>query len=100
MDKTKRERSRSRSRSRSSNGSSKDSNIIKSSDETAFLLDSRKRLTIRKFKNKLLVDIREFYDDNGTLKPGKKGISLSVDNWKQIKKYMEKIDKEIERQQK
>ena len=96
MEKRTRERSRSRSRSNDSH----DSNVIKTDEETAFLLDSRKRLTIRKFKNKLLVDIREFYDDHGTLKPGKKGISLSVDNWKQIKKYMNKIDKEIERQQK
>jgi hypothetical protein len=42
------------------------------------------------------VDIREFWsDDNGNWKPGKKGISLTVDNWNKIKEYMSEIDSAI-----
>jgi hypothetical protein len=42
------------------------------------------------------VDIREFWSDNsGDWKPGKKGISLTVENWNKIKIWMDKIDEAI-----
>lgn len=38
-------------------------------------LGSRKRVSVSEFKGKLLVDIREYYEDkaDGSMKPGKKG---------------------------
>ena len=33
---------------------------------------------VRDFKGKALIDIREYYDAGGQLKPGKKGIALNV----------------------
>ena len=36
-------------------------------------LDRFKRVTVREFKGSIFVDIREFYDKNGELLPGKKG---------------------------
>ncbi|KAI9100643.1 transcriptional Coactivator p15-domain-containing protein [Phlyctochytrium arcticum] len=61
------------------------------------LLDGKKRLSISKFKNLTLVDIREYYKDktSGTEKPGKKGISISVSAWKTIKEHFEEIDSAI-----
>jgi len=48
---------------------------------------------VSKFKGKTLVNIREYYtDDIGDLKPGRKGISLSVDQWKVIVQNMERIN--------
>ena len=50
--------------------------------ETIINLDAKKRVTVRKFNNVNLVDIREFYTDaNGDQKPGKKGISLTEDTY-------------------
>lgn len=55
--------------------SSSKSRKVKSEDEDsiAFELSTKRRVTVRKWRGTLYVDIREFYDDNGTSKPGKKG---------------------------
>lgn len=57
-----------------------------SKNETVIELDKKKQVTIRKFNNINLVDIREFYIDKDTKekKPGKKGISLTEDTWKRL----------------
>ena len=47
------------------------------------------------FKGKLLIDIREYYGDDHDLKPGKKGISLSVEQWKKLKDNLAAIDDKI-----
>ncbi|XP_062517105.1 RNA polymerase II transcriptional coactivator-like [Corticium candelabrum] len=38
-----------------------------------FDLDKKRRVTISSFKGQWRVDIREFYEDDGQLKPGRKG---------------------------
>ncbi|XP_014293411.1 RNA polymerase II transcriptional coactivator [Halyomorpha halys] len=53
-------------------------------DENSWHLDKRRFLKVREFKGKLMVDIREFYEADGELKPGKKGISLSVEQWRKL----------------
>ena len=73
-----------------------DDDIIVGEKEVAFLLDQRKRVTVHKFKGQLKVDIREYYDDNGTMKPGKKGLSLNLDNWTKLKDFIDKIDEAID----
>ena len=70
--------------------------IIVGEKEVAFLLDQRKRVTVHKFKGQLKVDIREYYDDKGEMKPGKKGLSLNLDNWNKLKEFMDKIDEAID----
>jgi uncharacterized protein (DUF3820 family) len=67
-------------------------------DEIILKLDKFKRLSLRKYKGKLLIDIREFYLDkfSGELKPGKKGIALNLENWNKIKNHISDIDEGIE----
>ncbi|CAH6723140.1 hypothetical protein CLIB1444_13S01244 [[Candida] jaroonii] len=55
-------------------------------EDVVIPLDSKKQVTVRKFNNINLVDIREFYVDkaSGEKKPGKKGISLTEEVWKNL----------------
>ncbi|XP_058963573.1 activated RNA polymerase II transcriptional coactivator p15 [Pocillopora verrucosa] len=62
-----------------------------------FELTNKRRVTVREFKGKILVDIREFYEDSaGEMKPGKKGISLQLDQWETLKNHIADIDEAIE----
>ena len=44
-------------------------------------------MTVRKWSDATLVDIREYYQigGEGPYKPGKKGISLSVEQWRALR---------------
>lgn len=61
------------------------------SPEHTLPLISKKRVSVRKFKGKTLVDIREYYVDDGEEKPGRKGIALSVEDWKELVKNVDQI---------
>ena len=50
----------------------------KNSDgETFFDLGKKRRVTVRKVEGDTVIDVREFYDAGGEMKPGKNGISLT-----------------------
>ena len=74
----------------------KNEDIIKGENDIKFILDNKKRISVHKFKGKLYVDFREFYEDNGEMKPGKKGISLTVENWEKLKGFIDDIDESID----
>ena len=58
---------------------------------------NEKRCTVSKFKGKVLVDIREYYQaDDGEMKPGRKGISLAAKDWKTLTSYSSLITEAIE----
>lgn len=55
-------------------------------------LSAKRRVTASKFNKMLLINIREYYEADGELKPGKKGISLSVDQYKAFLKAVPGIN--------
>ncbi|XP_002128161.2 activated RNA polymerase II transcriptional coactivator p15-like [Ciona intestinalis] len=60
------------------------------------LLGKMKFIDVRTFKDKILIDIREHYQKDGEIKPGKKGISLSTEQWEKLKMCMEEVDSRIQ----
>jgi len=69
-------------------------------EESWIDLGTRKRLTVRKFKGKQYVDIREFYEDKetGQKKPGKKGVSLAADEWREVRRVADAVDRLLSRE--
>ncbi|ORX63793.1 putative RNA polymerase II transcriptional coactivator [Anaeromyces robustus] len=56
-------------------------------------LDTKRRVQVRTFKNMTLIDIREFFKTkDNEYRPTKKGISLTLDAWKQLKDSIADID--------
>ena len=72
-----------------------DNSIVVGKDEITIGLDSKKKVSIRKFKGQIYVDIREYYEKDGEKKPSKKGISLKPDLWEKLKSRMSDIDTAI-----
>ncbi|KAI0768418.1 transcriptional Coactivator p15-domain-containing protein [Irpex lacteus] len=56
-------------------------------------LGKKRRATVSSFKGAVFLNIREYYDaGSGDLRPGKKGISLSAEQWNVLKDNAEIID--------
>ncbi|XP_023231488.1 activated RNA polymerase II transcriptional coactivator p15 isoform X2 [Centruroides vittatus] len=64
-------------------------------ETSMFQLSKMRYVSVREFRGKVMVDIREYYDSNGDLKPGKKGICLSLDQWNSLKEHIDSIDDAI-----
>jgi len=72
-------------------------------DEVVGEINATKRVTIRKFREKIvLADIREYYQEkeSGEMKPGRKGISLTIDQIEKVAASMPRILSEIRKLQK
>lgn len=55
------------------------------SDDTFYVdLGANKRAGVSVFGGKVMVSLREFYEKNGAMLPGKKGISLPPDQWAKL----------------
>ncbi|KAG5841160.1 SUB1 regulator of transcription b [Anguilla rostrata] len=69
-----------------------------SNEDNMFQIGKMRYVTVRDFKGKVLIDIREYWTDQaGEMKPGKKGISLSAEQWMQLKEQMSDIDDAVKR---
>lgn len=62
-----------------------------------YMLAKQRFVNVSEFKGKCYVNIREYYEADGEMKPGKKGISLSTDQWENLKKYIANIDADLKK---
>ncbi|KAM4049918.1 activated RNA polymerase II transcriptional coactivator p15 isoform 1-T3 [Anomaloglossus baeobatrachus] len=80
----------------SSKGSASSKQSSSNQDDNMFQIGKMRYVSVRDFKGKVLVDIREYFMDNqGEMKPGRKGISLNPEQWNQLKDQMSDIDDAI-----
>jgi len=79
--------------SKASKGASKKGGKSDDGDESKFEIGKNRFVTVCDFRGKKMVNIREFYqNDDGDMKPGKKGIALTIEQWNKLKDQMEEID--------
>lgn len=66
--------------------------------ENQVQLSKTRYATVSEFRGKIRVDIREFYLNNeGVACPGKKGVSLVLEDWIKLKDSIDKIDEIIKK---
>ncbi|WVZ75054.1 hypothetical protein U9M48_023148 [Paspalum notatum var. saurae] len=58
-------------------------------------ISKNKRVSVRNWKGKVFVDMREFYVKDGKTLPTRKGISLQLDQWKILRDNIKAIDEAI-----
>ncbi|XP_020234952.1 RNA polymerase II transcriptional coactivator KIWI [Cajanus cajan] len=58
-------------------------------------ISKNRRVSVRNWQGRVVVDIREFYLKDGKQMPGKKGISLTMDQWNVLRGHVEEIDKAV-----
>ncbi|XP_040276939.1 activated RNA polymerase II transcriptional coactivator p15 [Bufo bufo] len=80
----------------SSKGSASTKQSSSSQEDNMFQIGKMRYVSVRDFKGKVLIDVREYFMDNqGEMKPGRKGISLNPEQWNQLKEQMSDIDDAI-----
>ncbi|NXJ96280.1 TCP4 polymerase, partial [Corythaixoides concolor] len=63
-----------------------------------FQIGRMRSARVSRSKGKVLVDIREFCaDTEGGVKPGRKGIALSAEQWNQLKEIIPEIDAAVKK---
>uniref|UniRef100_A0A3P8TIN4 Activated RNA polymerase II transcriptional coactivator p15 n=1 Tax=Amphiprion percula TaxID=161767 RepID=A0A3P8TIN4_AMPPE len=67
-------------------------------DDNMFKIGKMRNVSVRNFKGKVLIDIREHSkNQNGEMKPEEKGISQSPEQWNQLKDQISEIDNAVKR---
>ncbi|KAJ4416249.1 hypothetical protein N0V82_006853 [Gnomoniopsis sp. IMI 355080] len=58
--------------------------------------NNKRRVTVSKFGGRWLVSVREYYEDKtGEMKPGKKGISLSIEQYQSLLSLVPSINEQL-----
>lgn len=68
-----------------------------SAEDNSWSMGNKRFVKLTEFKGKWYVDIREFYENNGELKPGKRGIMLTMEQWQKFKGMVGEIDEAIKK---
>ncbi|KAL7742253.1 hypothetical protein ACLKA6_005515 [Drosophila palustris] len=63
---------------------------------TIWTLEGMRQVRINEFRGRKMVDIREFYEKDGKVLPGKKGISLTLSQWKKLLAITDDVTRALE----
>ncbi|XP_030384464.1 RNA polymerase II transcriptional coactivator [Scaptodrosophila lebanonensis] len=63
---------------------------------TSWTLEKLRQVRINEFRGRKMVDIREFYEKDGEILPGKKGISLSITQWKKLLEVADEVNRAVD----
>uniref|UniRef100_A0A5B6YVE7 Putative RNA polymerase II transcriptional coactivator KIWI-like n=1 Tax=Davidia involucrata TaxID=16924 RepID=A0A5B6YVE7_DAVIN len=75
--------------------SKRDSSDDDDEDIVVCEISRNRRVSVRNWQGKVVVDIREFYVKDGKQMPGKKGISLTMDQWNVLRDHVDEIDQAV-----
>ncbi|KAH8282588.1 hypothetical protein KR054_008584 [Drosophila jambulina] len=75
---------------------SKKSAASGSGGDGPWVLEKLRQVRINEFRGRKMIDIREHYEKDGQILPGKKGISLSIQQWKKLLEMAEEITRAVE----
>ena len=70
---------------------------VEAEDNMSWSLGKNRFVKLSEFKGKWYVNIREFYDADGELKPGKKGIMLTMEQWYKFKQIIPDLEESIQK---
>lgn len=63
--------------------------------EPTWVIAGKRFVKLREFKGKMYIDIREFYEKNGEMLPGKKGISMTPEQWRKLLSLSDEINETL-----
>lgn len=69
---------------------------ISKEEDTMLQLSKMRYVSVSEFRGKKYVNIREYYEQDGDLKPGRKGIALNEEQWKKLKDHITEIDEQLD----
>ncbi|XP_066913422.1 RNA polymerase II transcriptional coactivator-like [Clytia hemisphaerica] len=94
--KSRKEESPKKKKQESSSSGSGSKMVTTKDGEVYWELTHNRRVGLSEFRGKMFVNIREYYEKNGELLPGRKGISLPMEQWKKLSKLSKEINHHIE----
>ena len=68
-----------------------------SEDNLYWEISKARRVVLNDFKGKKMISIREYYEKDGTWLPGKKGISMTVEQYSALIGVMPAVERELKR---
>ncbi|KAI5709161.1 hypothetical protein M8J76_011610 [Diaphorina citri] len=63
----------------------------------SWCLEGMRFVKVDEFRGRPLISIREYYEKNGQLLPGKKGISLSATQWRKLLTLQDSVNSELDK---
>ena len=69
----------------------------KKENENEWEIGKNRKVILSEFKGKWYVNIREYYMADGEMRPGKKGISMTMEQWRAFRGICDDVDEAIKK---